>query len=61
MDYKFIYKKDALKYIREELELLINGKCNVEDARYHHNSSYKDSLLILKYWILSLRDIDKVG
>lgn len=48
-------------YIKTSLSELATTIMNIENARYHHNSSYKFASSILQYGILSLDELSKKG
>lgn len=48
-------EKYILEYIRDVLESCKTKTVEINDARYHHNTSYKDISSIIKYGLLSKR------
>ena len=61
MDNIILSEKDALEYVYDTLsDVKYNGK-EVLNARYHHNTNYKDALSICKYGILTLEDLNYHG
>ena len=48
-------EKYILEYIRHALETCKTKPVEINDARYHHNTSYKDISSIIKYGLLSKR------
>ncbi len=61
MNEKIIREKYALEYIKDILSTYSYALKNVDDAKYHHNASYKDAHLIIKHGILSMEEINKLG
>lgn len=57
----YIDKNNILEYIGDTLSSFKIGKHKVYKARYHHNSSYKNSPSIIKNGILSLSDINDLS
>lgn len=54
-------EKRILEYIKESIHDMKICLENVEHARYHHNTSYKDAISICKYGILSMIEQNKLG
>lgn len=54
----YIDEKNVLEYIEDTLSSFKLGKYKINDAKYHHNASYKDAPSIIENGILSLRDIN---
>lgn len=54
----YIDEKNVLEYIEDTLSSFKLGKYKINDAKYHHNTSYKDAPSIIENGILSLRDIN---
>ena len=52
-------KKYVVDYIIEKLNLNRSEFKKLDNAQYHHNSSYRHTLLILKHGILSLEKLQK--
>ena len=61
MNEKLIKEKYALEYIRDILSTYSYALKSVDDAKYHHNASYNDAPLIIKYGVLSMENINKFG
>ena len=61
MNEKIIREKYALEYIKDILSTYSYALKNVDDAKYHHNAPYKDARFIIKYGILSMEEINKLG
>jgi len=61
MNEKIIREKYALEYIKDILSTYSYALKNVGDAKYHHNAPYKDARFIIKYGILSMEEINKLG
>ena len=61
MNEKIIREKYVLEYIKDILSTYSYALKNVDDAKYHHNASYKDARFIIKYGILSMEEINKLG
>lgn len=57
----YIDKNNILEYIGDTLSSFKIGKHKVYKARYHRNSSYKNSPSIIKNGILSLSDINDLS
>ena len=61
MDKISIERKYILEYIKDTLnDTKIKSKY-ITDAKYHHCTNYSDAASILKYGILSMEDIKKIG
>lgn len=58
MDKIYIDEKNVLEYIEDTLSSFKLGKYKINDAKYHHNTSYKDASSIVENGILSLKDIN---
>lgn len=54
-------KNLALKYILEILKIYKGEKVKIENARYHHNSDYKDAISIGINGVLSLASLVELG
>lgn len=54
-------EKYVVDYIIEKLNLNRSELKRFDNAKYHHNSSYRHALLILKHGILSLERLQKKG
>ena len=59
MDKITLEKKYALEYIKDILNDVRLRQVNVKNAKYHHNTSYRNAPLVCEYGILSLQDIKK--
>lgn len=57
----YIDKKNVLEYIEDTLSTFKLGEYKVNNARYHHNTSYKHAPSITKNGILSLKNINDLG
>ena len=57
----YIDKKNILEYIEDTLSTFKLGEYKVNNARYHHNTSYKHAPSITKNGILSLKNINDLG
>ena len=54
-------KKDVIEYISDSIsEAKLNGP-SVENARFHHNTEYRDAVSICRHGILTLLDLNKYG
>jgi len=53
-------EKYILEYIKDILSTYKESTISIKD-KYHHNSSYENALSILKYGILSVKDITKLN
>ena len=51
----------VITHICDNLNEIMERTDDISDARYHHNASYKDSILICKHGILSLRELNERG
>lgn len=54
-------EKDVLKYIEYMLNCFKTQNIEIDNAKYHHNTSYKTTPLVLKNGILSISDLNKLG
>lgn len=61
MNVKIIREKYVLEYIKDMLSTYSYALKNINDAKYHHNASYEDAYFIIKYGVLSMKDINKFG
>lgn len=61
MDKISIERKYILEYIRDTLAGVKIKSINITDAKFHHCTKYQDAASILKYGILSMEDIKKLG
>ncbi len=61
MSNMFLEEKYILNYIKDALNCCKGSKTIINDARYHHNSNYSDSPLIVKNGILSLKELNNRG
>lgn len=61
MDKVLLEEKYILEYIRDVFHDIKRKNVFVDDARYHHNSSYSDATSICKYGILTMLDLKKFG
>lgn len=59
--YILIEDKFSLEYIKDMLSSFKTKNIEVNNAKFHHNTSYKTTPLILKHGILSLKEINKLG
>jgi len=59
--YISIEEKFCLEYIKDMLSGFKIKNIEVNNAKFHHNTSYKATPLILKYGILSLIEKNKLG
>lgn len=53
-------EKYILEYIKTMISELKEGKYTVNNARYHHNSSYNNAASICRYGILTLNDLHRL-
>ena len=61
METILVEKKYLSEYIIDSLNnAKVDGR-TIENAKYHHNSSYQNAALICKYGILTLYDLNKYG
>ena len=61
MNERIIREKYVLEYIKDILSTYSYALKNVDDAKYHHNAPYKDASFIIKYGVLSMEEINKLG
>ena len=61
MNERIIREKYVLEYIKDILSTYSYALKNVDDAKYHHNAPYKDARFIIKYGVLSMEEINKLG
>lgn len=59
--YILIEEKFSLEYIKDMLSSFKIKNIEVNNAKFHHNTSYKTTPLILKHGILSLLEMNKLG
>ena len=52
---------EAIDYVVGTLDSSKTNFTEIEDARYHHNASYKDAPLVCKHGILPLIDLNKMN
>ena len=53
--------KDVIEYISDSIsDAKLNGS-NIGNARFHHNTEYRDAVSICKHGILTLLDLNKLG
>lgn len=53
-------KKYVLQYIRDLINNIRLGNESVNNAKYHHNSSYKNAPSICKNGILTIKDLERL-
>lgn len=61
MDLMVFNEQNVLEYIEKVINDAKGSSIDIEDAKYHHNSSYMNGLSILKNGILSLVELDRLG
>ena len=61
MNEVLLEEKYVLEYIRYTLNDIMIGTSNVTDAKYHHNTQYLLTKSIIRYGILSLEELNKLG
>lgn len=61
MDLIVFNEQNVLEYIEKIINDTKKNSIDIEDAKYHHNSSYMNGLSILKNGILSLVELDRLG
>lgn len=61
MNKKIIEEKYVLEYIKDMINDYRIKSVEVNNAKYHHNTSYKNVPIILKYGILSLNELNRLG
>ena len=61
MESILLEKKHALEYIKKSLYSLKKEFVVIDNAKFHHNTSYKNAPSICKYGILTLSDLKKIG
>ncbi|MBE6139750.1 MAG: hypothetical protein E7174_04580 [Firmicutes bacterium] len=61
MNKLLLEEKYILEYIRDTINDFKIQPVNVSNNKYHHNSNYKDAPLIIKYGILSLLELNRLG
>lgn len=61
MDKITLERKYILEYIRDTLTDIKIKSRNITDAKFHHCTKYQDAASILKYGILSMEDIKRLG
>ena len=59
--YILIEDKFSLEYIKDMLSSFKIKNIEVNNAKFHHNTSYKTTPSILKHGILSISEINKLG
>lgn len=57
----FFEEKFVLEYMRDNLVNLLTKECEVENARYHHNTGYAEAASVVQWGILSLNLLNKLG
>lgn len=61
MESIILEEKNVFEYIYDNISgIRLCGK-EVENARYHHNTTYNDAVSICRYGILTLLDLNKYG
>lgn len=61
MDNISLKKEEILEYIQTNINDLKIKSIEVSNAKYHHNTSYLDAPLILKYGILPLIELNRLN
>lgn len=61
MNEKYIEEKHSLEYIKELIRSFKIKNIEVNNAKFHHNRSYKSALAILKHGILPVRESNRLG
>ena len=61
MEQVILDKKDVLLFLKDSLTNLKTSSVHVDNAKYHHNTSYNCALSIVKNGILSLDALNKKG
>ncbi len=61
MDTILLEKKFVLEYIKDILNDIKIASGMINNAKYHHNTDYSVAPSILKYGVLSLTDLNKLG
>lgn len=56
----FLEEKYILEYIQTTLMEMRLGKISIKD-RYHHNTSFSNASSLIKYGILTINDLNKMG
>lgn len=56
----FLDEKDILKYIKKFIQSITLKSSDIDNARYHHNTSYHDAASICRYGILTMNDLKKL-
>lgn len=57
----YLEERYALEYMRETLLSLMINVCEVENAKYHHNTEYYKAASVIQCGILSLNYLNKLG
>lgn len=52
--------RNILDYVKYVLSNLENGTLDIENAKYHHNSSYENAISICRYGILTIQDLKNI-
>ena len=61
METILLEEKNVPEYIYDSICSIRLGGNEIIDAKYHHNTSYKDAVSICKYGILTLADMNALG
>ncbi len=61
METILLEEENALEYIYDSICKVKNDGEEVKNAKYHHNTAYKDAVSICKYGILTLIDLNFKG
>ena len=56
-----VQKENALKYILELLNIYKGETIKLENARYHHNTDYKDGKNVVENGILTMKTLAEKG
>lgn len=56
-----IEEKHLFEYMRDNIYSLKRGSQNIQNARYHHNISYRDSSTAVNFGILSMKELNRRG
>lgn len=56
-----IEEKYIFEYMKDNIYSLKRESLNVQNARYHHNTDYKDASNIVKHGILSIKELNQTG
>ena len=57
----YLEEKYVLEYIRDMLNSFKKQSVEINDAIYHHNTSYFNATLLIKYGILTILDLKELG